>query len=595
MSDEFIKMFDEINKIIETGKIRKGDKKANNELDKFIKEINQRTELKMSYSLTDQSTVYMSSELKDKLGIITNIDTTQEEGLKKAIKVRIEQIKDEIKDQKDQDFFDRNFKTNGETKKEEMINTIAEYIGNNETVSSASKAYKLLKDKIDAWNPVNYIWVHNDTDNPKVMRSILIEKGGKWKICIEKKIDKECSDIVNSVFRRYQENKAKANTQIKDYYDNNQSFLDGGHIYYLEKNDNCDLSMIDIENSSTTIIKNDETLVDCVSNALNNQKEEYKKMIQEIRLEEYKDKLEKSKNIIFRGAPGTGKTHLAKDLAAYIVSEGQIQQYDELKGEYKKYEERIGFVQFHPSYDYTDFVEGLRPIQKNGTSEIGFELKPGVFKKFCEDATDGKYVFIIDEINRGEISKILGELFFSIDPGYRGENGGVLTQYSNLHEDTSKKFYIPENVYIIGTMNDIDRSVDTFDFAMRRRFRFIEIKPEDTRDAILRELEDVSKVIDKMDGINKAIRENDDLGPNYQLGAAYFSKLKDLNYNYEELWNDYLEPLLADYLQGTDNAKTEMDKLEKIIIEKKKNTDVVNDDQPEDHEEEYGEGAKGEL
>ena len=90
-------------------------------------------------------------------------------------------------------------------------------------------------------------------------------------------------------------------------------------------------------------------------------------------------------------------------------------------------------------------------------------------------------MFVIDEINRGEISKIFGELFFSIDPGYRGEERyGISTQYSNLHNDSREKFYIPDNVYIIGTMNDIDRSVDSFDFAMRRRFRFIEVKAEDT-------------------------------------------------------------------------------------------------------------------
>ena len=91
--------------------------------------------------------------------------------------------------------------------------------------------------------------------------------------------------------------------------------------------------------------------------------------------------------------------------------------------------------------------------------------------------TDKKFVFIIDEINRGEISKIFGGTFFSVDPGYRGQKGSVSTQYANLHEN-DEKFYIPENVYIIGTMNDIDRSVDTFDFAMRRRFRFVEVTAE---------------------------------------------------------------------------------------------------------------------
>lgn len=192
---------------------------------------------------------------------------------------------------------------------------------------------------------------------------------------------------------------------------------------------------------------------------------------------EYSEKLLASKNIIFRGAPGTGKTFLAREIAADIVSGGQNIVYDSLTDEEKS---RVGFVQFHPSYDYSDFVEGLRPVKKSDDSNgIGFECRDGIFKEFADRArgdSTKNYVFIIDEINRGEISKILGELFFAIDPGYRGKKGEVTTQYANMHEEPDEKFYIPENVYIIGTMNDIDRSVDTFDFAMRRRFGFIEIK-----------------------------------------------------------------------------------------------------------------------
>lgn len=163
-------------------------------------------------------------------------------------------------------------------------------------------------------------------------------------------------------------------------------------------------------------------------------------------------KLLESKNMIFRGAPGTGKSYLAKAIAADIVSDGYTKQFDDLTEEQKK---QVEFVQFHPSYDYTDFVEGLRPVN-NENGSIGFELQKGVFKKFVDGAREyyetfsksatieevKKYVFIIDEINRGEISKIFGELFFTIDPGYRGKLGEVSTQYANLHDDQEEKFYI---------------------------------------------------------------------------------------------------------------------------------------------------------
>lgn len=265
----------------------------------------------------------------------------------------------------------------------------------------------------------------------------------------------------------------------------------------------------------------------------------------------------------------TDKSYLAKQIASKIIGEST----EEIESS-----EQFEFVQFHPNYDYTDFVEGIRPIINNG--DMGFKLKSGVFKTFCDNARkaqinydvieDGekyenyienenkikKYVFVIDEINRGEISKIFGELFFSIDPSYRGISGAVKTQYSNM-ESGSERFFIPDNVFIIGTMNDIDRSVDTFDFAMRRRFRFIEIKANENVE-MLEILEDKKEeAITRMVSLNNVISQVEGLDSNYHIGAAYFLKLKYLNY--EELWEDYLEPLLADYITGMFNEEEIME------------------------------------
>ena len=193
-----------------------------------------------------------------------------------------------------------------------------------------------------------------------------------------------------------------------------------------------------------------------------------------------KSKINAYKQIIFTGAPGTGKTY-------------SVREY--IKEKTGSDESRYKFVQFHSSYDYTDFVEGIRPAPKN-EGENMFVRMDGTFKAFCrtivekneEEKKYPEYYFVIDEINRADLSKVFGELMFGLEEGYRGEENRFPTQYNNLptyhmsegkaeriEDDCFKDgFYVPENLTIIGTMNDIDRSVETFDFALRRRFQWVE-------------------------------------------------------------------------------------------------------------------------
>ena len=198
-----------------------------------------------------------------------------------------------------------------------------------------------------------------------------------------------------------------------------------------------------------------------------------------------------------------------------------------------------------------------------------------IVKKYTQPnipTSDKPFVFIIDEINRGELSKIFGELFFAIDPGYRGKEGLVQTQYQNLisEGDIFKNgFYVPENVYIIGTMNDIDRSVESMDFAFRRRFRWEEISATQNI-KMLEELADPTLQAEaerRMSNLNDVISNNiPELSSAYNIGPAYFLKLKetqgDLNERFKALWDGHLVSLLREYLRGRSDMQTRLDELE---------------------------------
>lgn len=272
-------------------------------------------------------------------------------------------------------------------------------------------------------------------------------------------------------------------------------------------------------------------------------------------IDAYNDKL-------WEGGQRNGLDPYNAAIAKYIYDDKKNNPYRAINAT-----DQITRVQFHPSYDYTDFVEGLRPTKPDNNGNIGFELKDGIFKSFCKRAIKREsekvpFVFIIDEINRGEVSKILGELFFSIDPGYRGEKGKVKTQYDNLiaEDDVFKGgFYIPENVYIIGTMNDIDRNVESMDFAFRRRFAWNEIKVEETLDEIISNIERkelISEAKERLCKLNEKIKEDDTLGDAYCIGGAYLLKIntfKDVNEKedvFKMLWDYHLENVVYEYFRG---------------------------------------------
>lgn len=334
--------------------------------------------------------------------------------------------------------------------------------------------------------------------------------------------------------------------------------------------------------------------------------------------------------VILTGAPGTGKTYTAKAIAQTLSGDKWVVDATSRVGKWEH--GRIASVQFHPGYDYSDFVIGMKPVliskdtgdevfkdenglftkkPKNaensgpggekewnripfaGPTEVSFQWKDGIFKKFADKARkeyDGakdkakapKFVFLIDEINRADLSRVFGELFSLLEEEYRypNEKGSDSILLPN-----GERFYIPKNLYIIGTMNDIDKSVESMDFALRRRFAWKEVKAEDS-DVILDawakekhvELEVVAKLKDAMESLNGLISTDTELklDSTYELGGAYFknfgkgeSAITINRDSCEKLWDNHIHIILSDYLRDKGGKKKALlDKLYRKYIEK---------------------------
>lgn len=252
-------------------------------------------------------------------------------------------------------------------------------------------------------------------------------------------------------------------------------------------------------------------------------------------------------NLILQGPPGTGKTFVAKLLANCLIGE--------------EVPELVRMVQFHPSYGYEDFVQGWKP------SASQFVRKNGAFFSFCEKARrdpSRKHVFIIDEINRGNLPKIFGEILMLLESDKRGERNALQLAY----QDEGESFFVPENVYVLGMMNTADRSIAVVDYALRRRFRFVDIEPafgtEEFRDFLKEECpeEIVDRIIDRMTALNRIISADIQLGPGYQIGHSYFCQVKSQG-DFGAVVRSQIRPLLRE--MWFDRLKTADEAAERLL------------------------------
>lgn len=343
------------------------------------------------------------------------------------------------------------------------------------------------------------------------------------------------------------------------------------------------------------------------------------------------------KQVVKYGAPGTGKTYSAKQNSKLLFSIWQEKYGEVIDLDFKQCSE---VVQFHPSYGYEDFIEGLRPMPVTD-GDWQLRLQNGIFKEFCrragfweievhgipgqgdefsqkwheltvkdlrphigsslkdptweaiaklsdnEKITDvtPPFFFIIDEINRAELSRVLGELMICIE--YRGVEGAISTQYAGLNTPETamletpagSRFFIPHNVYLMGTMNTIDRSVESFDLALRRRFRWERIDPDiatlryhlSQRDRLPGNASKPwAKLADNLESLNAAIRQTDLLGADHEIGHAYLMNLRypDSLTRTEvrsRVWEDSIQPLLEEYLRGSGRAESLIPEFQKAF------------------------------
>ena len=318
---------------------------------------------------------------------------------------------------------------------------------------------------------------------------------------------------------------------------------------YKEKKKKSEPKKLDLE----TLILKDE-------NIIKTERISYSKIdalndlfLSEDKFDKIINSMKRKKNIIVQGPPGVGKTFVAKRLAYTLIGQ--------------KDESKVQMIQFHQSYTYEDFIQGFRPTEK-GT----FILKNGVFYNFCQKAKESEipHVFIIDEINRGNLSKIFGELMLLIECDKRGKEYKIPLTYS---DENSEKFYIPENVYIIGTMNTADRSLSIVDYALRRRFSFINIEPQ-FNDKFRDKLLDckfsenfISKILKKIKNINNIIEVDSRLGNGYKIGHSFFtptSIVQDEIEWYNEIIENEIESLIEEY--WFDDEETAEEQIENMRI-----------------------------